>query len=219
MSDGSRRLGRPRKGERGDTRQDLLDAALALFADQGYASTSVKQIAAAVGVRDSAIYSHFSGKREIFDRLVERSGPDLLDEIGIRVEELGAQHPQEVLPELFERLVEAWDQPTPRRMISMLMREGLPGVAEVLEGIQVRFRKPVQQWQVRGWIRDDIAIEQLVRELIIPMGAVRLLYLNSGADSEARKRGRELARRHIEYFLTTAAVPQSGGGATSTKSS
>ncbi len=157
-----KRLGRPPKGERHDTRQELLDAALELFAEQGYAGTSVKEIAEVVGIRDSAIYRHFQGKREIFEQLVAESGPVLLDELEIPFEQLPERHPREVLPRLFGRLMEAWDRPRPRRMISMLMREGLPGVPEVLDGVRERFHGPFERWRERAWLRTDVPTDQLV---------------------------------------------------------
>jgi AcrR family transcriptional regulator len=56
-------MGRPSKDEARKTREDILSAALDLFAEQGFAGTSVRQIAQAVGVAESALYYHFrSGK-------------------------------------------------------------------------------------------------------------------------------------------------------------
>lgn len=52
------------------TRQRILDAALDLFSSGGYEGVSVKQIAAAVGIKDSSLYKHFASKQEIFDTLM-----------------------------------------------------------------------------------------------------------------------------------------------------
>ena len=56
--------------EKGNTKQEILDAALELFSTQGYEATSVAQIAAAVGIRKASLYSHFASKQEILDELV-----------------------------------------------------------------------------------------------------------------------------------------------------
>lgn len=199
-----RRLGRPPKGERGDTRQALLDAALELFARQGYSGTSVRQIAEAVGVRDSALYAHFDAKRQLLETLVAQSGPDLIDQLGVDFGSLSEHDPAEVLPEFFRRLVEAWDRPRPRMMISMITREGLVGVSEVMEGVQARFLPHIRRWVEAAALRDDLPPEDLVWELVIPMGAIRLLHLHADADAGERRAGRERARRHIEYFVATA---------------
>lgn len=57
--------------EKGNTKREILNAALDLFSGKGYESTSVSQIAAAVGIRKASLYSHFGGKREILDALVK----------------------------------------------------------------------------------------------------------------------------------------------------
>jgi len=46
-------------------RQDIMDAAANLFAANGYASTTTKDIAAAVDIGESTLYGYFPGKREI----------------------------------------------------------------------------------------------------------------------------------------------------------
>lgn len=56
--------------EKGTTRQRILDAALDLFSTGGYEGVSVKEIAGAVGIKDSSLYKHFSGKQDIFDTLM-----------------------------------------------------------------------------------------------------------------------------------------------------
>lgn len=63
----------PTKGER--TRQAILDAAKALFIRQGYAATTMRQIARGAGITVAAIYNHFVGKGEIFDALLRQVVP------------------------------------------------------------------------------------------------------------------------------------------------
>lgn len=54
------------------TRDIILDASLALFAQQGFEATSVRDIAAAVGIKAPSLYKHFTSKQAIFDAIVER---------------------------------------------------------------------------------------------------------------------------------------------------
>lgn len=56
--------------EKGNTKQEILGAALELFSVQGYEATSVSQIADAVGIRKASLYSHFENKQSILDTLV-----------------------------------------------------------------------------------------------------------------------------------------------------
>ena len=51
--------------ENKSTRQKILDSATKLFATKGYTETSIRELAAAVGVREAAIYNHFPSKNAI----------------------------------------------------------------------------------------------------------------------------------------------------------
>jgi AcrR family transcriptional regulator len=53
------------------TRRALLDAATGLFAERGYAATSVEDIARAARVTRGALYHHFAGKRDVFEAVFE----------------------------------------------------------------------------------------------------------------------------------------------------
>lgn len=57
--------------ERGNTKQEILEAALELFSVQGFEATSISQIAGAVGIRKASLYSHFESKQAILDELVK----------------------------------------------------------------------------------------------------------------------------------------------------
>ena len=52
------------------TKERIADEALTLFSTRGYKGTSVKNIAAAVGIKDSSLYKHFKSKKDIFDTIV-----------------------------------------------------------------------------------------------------------------------------------------------------
>ena len=56
------------KGER--TRQTIIEAAYELFLEQGYAATSMRQIAERTGLALGGIYNHFENKQAIFSELI-----------------------------------------------------------------------------------------------------------------------------------------------------
>ena len=56
---------------KGNTRQEILHAALDLFSVQGYEATSISQLAEAVGIRKASLYSHFENKQAILDALLQ----------------------------------------------------------------------------------------------------------------------------------------------------
>src|SRR6202034_2109657 len=51
----------------------LLDAALELFADQGYGATSIPEICTRAGLTKGAFYSNFADKDALFLALLDRS--------------------------------------------------------------------------------------------------------------------------------------------------
>ena len=56
------------------TRQELLDAALEVFAESGYGSASVERIAARAGVSKATLYTYFPhGRDELYRELYEGS--------------------------------------------------------------------------------------------------------------------------------------------------
>lgn len=60
------------------TREDILDVALRLFADQGYEQTSVREVARVAGLSQAGLLHHFHGKSELFVEALRRR--DLLNE-------------------------------------------------------------------------------------------------------------------------------------------
>ncbi len=100
-SNGTSGPGRPRleRSRRpGQTaREEILDAAAELFTTHGYASTSTRRIADAVGVRQASLYHHFATKDDILDALLAGTvddalqlGAGLLDGPGSATERLHA---------------------------------------------------------------------------------------------------------------------------------
>lgn len=58
-----------------DTKERILEAALSLFAQNGYLGTSMSDIAAQLEITKAALYKHYTGgKQEILDSITERMG-------------------------------------------------------------------------------------------------------------------------------------------------
>lgn len=99
--------------EMNDTRTRIIEQALKLFAVRGYDGVSVRDIAGAVGVKESSLYKHFPSKQAIFQGIIgevpKRYG-EMMDQLGIGVsdrERLPGHYaaiPEETLLELGERL-------------------------------------------------------------------------------------------------------------------
>ena len=57
----------------GDTRQQILQRAIALFAGAGYAGVSVRDVAAQVGISAAALYHHFPDKQALYLAAMEHA--------------------------------------------------------------------------------------------------------------------------------------------------
>lgn len=77
-------MARKTKAEAEQTRQDILNAALELFHERGFSSTTLDQIARKAGVTRGAIYWHFKDKVDLFAALKE----EIEGAAGIRLEDL-----------------------------------------------------------------------------------------------------------------------------------
>ena len=53
------------------TRDKIVTESLALFSQKGYDGVSVREIAAAVGIKGASLYNHFKGKEDIFQAIFE----------------------------------------------------------------------------------------------------------------------------------------------------
>ena len=63
-------MARP-KGATENAKGRIMAKAMQLFATKGYAATTMKDIAAAVGIKDASIYNHFKSKRDLFEAVVD----------------------------------------------------------------------------------------------------------------------------------------------------
>lgn len=83
--------GRPRHTGRGghEPREEILSAAGRLFVDRGFAATSTREIAEAVGIRQASLYYHFSGKDEILGQLLDHTVRPTVERIA-KIEEFSS---------------------------------------------------------------------------------------------------------------------------------
>jgi len=63
-----------------DTKHKIIDEALTLFSEKGYANVYVGDIAARVGIKAPSLYKHFKNKRAIFDAIIEEMNARFLQQ-------------------------------------------------------------------------------------------------------------------------------------------
>jgi len=77
-----------------DRKQNILDTALRLFADEGFTPVTTSRLAKEAEVSEGLIFKHFKNKQDIFDKLIELTDQKLFEAL---MPILDAEKPKEVL--------------------------------------------------------------------------------------------------------------------------
>jgi len=157
---------RPRRGR--NTRRQILDASLRLFSEQGFARTTVRDIARQAGITDAAIYYHFASKRDLLGALFEEKG--ILPAIQ-ELEQLSTEFPlRDTLLDIARRAMLVMQQN--REFLRLVFMESLgsePGAVEesrrVIERWEQSLARLLRAYMEKGQVRRldaDMAARQLV---------------------------------------------------------
>ena len=55
------------------TREKIIYEALSLFSVNGYDAVTIREIASAVGIKESSIYNHFKNKQDILNKIIDET--------------------------------------------------------------------------------------------------------------------------------------------------
>lgn len=196
-----------------NTKREILDAALCLFADKGYDGVSVRDIAAAVGIRQSSLYKHYESKQDIFDHILKRMDEEY-DEMsrGVHapcgdmenIARVYADITTEELQQISRGMFRFWtEDPFASRFRRMLMIEqfkdfdGRRRYHEYLTEGPLRFMEDLfSRLSERGCFRaEDPRV--MAMEFYGPITLLMARY-DSGADREELA---EMLDRHIAMFV------------------
>ncbi|MEV6280297.1 TetR/AcrR family transcriptional regulator [Nocardia sp. NPDC051832] len=196
--------GRPRKADAGDTKADLLNAALRLFARNGYAGTSIRSIAREVGLSESVLYAHFAGKQAIFDAVLSTLGPNT--SLGEAAQNAGVDDdPPRYLRELVRVSLDEWEREDALLLISVMARDGLlhsPALHDAVAAMRSRVRDLFDHWITAGLIpADRAAADDLAMSFTGFIGLTRILHLHADASDQDRAQARADIRAHTETFI------------------
>lgn len=105
----------PTQQERSETTTtSLVAAARELFAEDGYAATSLDAVVAKAGVTKGALYHHFGGKRELFEAVFVAEQTRLTSAVMAAVE--GKEDPWEAFEAGCGAFIEACQEPGAQRI-------------------------------------------------------------------------------------------------------
>jgi AcrR family transcriptional regulator len=141
-------------------REHLIDAALEVILEQGYARISIEASARTAGITRPVVYDHFPNLNKLLRAVIEREERISVEQLAQVVpEEPGDDEPSELLAEGLGRFLEAvTDRPATWRLI-LLPLEGTPPIvrqhvevnrARVLQRIERHVQGAVEHRDVPG---------------------------------------------------------------------
>ena len=81
-----------------DTKERILDAALEMFSQNGYAGTNIRELSASLGLVKSGVYKHYESKEAIWNALLDKM-------IAYYEEHFGSAEHLPPVPDTLEELV------------------------------------------------------------------------------------------------------------------
>ena len=199
--------------DRGNTRQEILEASLELFSFQGFEATSISQIAGAVGIRKASLYSHFESKQAILDALVDEVLAQYAKNSLFahpRWDSLPGT-PDEAVQMIAGQLRYILHDPAVSRARKLLVIEQFrnPELAQMqtrqnYADVLAYFTELVKRLGARGVLREDDA-ELMAAQLCLPI----TVWINlCDREPEREAEVMELVERHIRRFFRLYAPQQ-----------
>jgi AcrR family transcriptional regulator len=167
------------------SRERILDAAIQLFSERGYAATGVQEIARSAGIEKAALYWHFGSKESLLAAVLDRTDADFVERILKRVSKGGSSDERlDLFVNGLMRLAADRGHMV-RLMLSIAIERGQvsPESRASVKGVFERTRKAVEVGfeQALGVALPDVDLiarlvlayleEAAVRDIIDPEGA------------------------------------------------
>jgi AcrR family transcriptional regulator len=132
-----------------DRREQILDAALGVFANKGFDRASNKDIAREAGITTGLIYHYFASKGELLKSLLEERSP--LYKIRQLYMEMESQPPEILLRSLANRVLDMVEEPKVQHIFRIFLPEllfnqtisslGLKGIQEGTRFLETYLQK------------------------------------------------------------------------------
>ncbi|MFO0672412.1 MAG: TetR family transcriptional regulator [Polyangiaceae bacterium] len=175
----------------GDKRDRILDAAVRVFAKEGFHATKVSDIARAAGVADGTIYLYFASKEELLVSLFEDRVERLLRYMERELEKLDTP------PARYRRIVELQlgifqDERELAEVVTIILRESTKLIKEFAAPKFMTYldaiAKVVAEGQARGDFRADVSPHLVARATFGALDGIALTWAVSRGEPEALTR-------------------------------
>lgn len=181
-----------------NTKEKILVQSLKLFSINGFEAVSIRTIADAVGIGNSALYKHYKSKREIFDSIVQMEKERYLQACSSAMEKMkDLENVKKITLEMFKFQTTDESIVAFRRLL-LIEKFRDPEIAEIYKNffidIPIQYQiKIFKKLQKNGLMIQGNA-QVFAMELYSPF------YLYHFVEFEPEKLF-PLLRKHVEYFL------------------
>jgi AcrR family transcriptional regulator len=167
----------PKFKRRAEARPDeVLDAALELFLEKGFAAAKVEDVARRAGLSKGSVYLYFPSKDALLEGIVKRAIAPVADEAMVPLAQFEGD-PRVAITMIMRRLSEVMRDPKRMAIPGLIMREAsqFPQIAqmyrrEVLDRVIPALIGLLQRGIDNGYLR-EVDPELTVRSIIGPIGA------------------------------------------------
>ncbi len=188
------------------TKKKIMSAGLDLFSKYGFAGSSIRHIARDVGIRESAIYNHFSSKEKILSEILEEYNEsaagvqlltdDLLNEL---------ENPKKFLSKFSEKLLDHWNSDYERKILRLMVFEEFRDNSASKNSLSKLMSSLRELWIIifnemkKLDIIKRLDSKALADEFIAVLFFIRIEYL-SGGDSRSIADAKKKLKSHIDFF-------------------
>jgi len=195
-----------------NTKKVILEKSLDFFSKHGYAGASIRQIAKAVGIRESAIYNHFKSKEEIFFEIIsEYKSKDPVKDILTDKLLDDLSDPKKFLFNFSKRIIEKWNEPEERKFIRLVLMEQFIkvgsvelSITEILSGFR-SMCKMIFSEMIKAGVIKKLSPELLTEEFLTPLLSFRIEFL-SDETTDYLDNAYDAAAKHVEFFWNAIKV-------------
>jgi AcrR family transcriptional regulator len=187
--------------------QELLDAALELFVEKGFAATRAEEVAARAGVSKGTLYLYYPSKEELLKAVIGHYLSDRIAEGAAQA----AQFPGSAGELLRSILIDWWTQlyDSPASGVFKLVITEVRNFPEIADFYAASVVEPAHQL-VSGVVRQGIArgefraveVDSAVHSLVLPLVMICLHRHSLGAcRGDWHLDGRDFIARHVNLVL------------------
>ncbi len=183
--------------KRGDTKEKIMQEALKLFSVNGFDAVSIRTIADAVGIGNSALYKHFTSKQEILQAIVDYSKSYFLK---VSCEQMSGKKDVDELKESCLKMFKFQTQDewiVMFRRLLMIEQFKNPDMAEIYRNFFIELPVQSQEQLFLQLMKAGIMKKKNARMLAMELYAPFFLYHTA---AESREDIVELLQCHVANF-------------------